>query len=306
MKAKFPLITLFAVGAIAGFLIFCPWWPLSSNSAGKSSSPREVKNWIASPVARDRDPKGSSPAALKGKTKDSARDLNGRILDALKAGEPLDHELVFGDLLRDLVGEDPESAARLAGSLAAGPLREEMMRRLAQCWAEVDAAGAKQWAERLTDSGERDAALTDVCFQIARADPRQATLLADHYGLGEQQGAPLENLVMQWAAKDLESVTAWVGERPEGVQKDAMLARVAMVMAKTSPAEAAEMVATRLPEGEAQTESVISIVHQWAVRDLPGARAWAGLFPEGPLRDRALGELKGIEQYQRASGQGRQ
>jgi hypothetical protein len=300
MKAKLPLITLSAAGAAAGILIFSSWWHLSSDSARKSSSP----------VARDRDRGRAFPAVSKEKANDSARDkardLSARILDALKAGEPLNQGLVFGDLLRDLVKEDPESAARLAGSLAVGPLREEMMRRLAQYWAESDATGARRWAEKLVDGSERDAALTDVCFQMAQADPRQATLLADQYQLEEQQGAPLENLAMQWAVKDLTSAIAWVKERPEGPQKDAMLARVAMVMAKTSPAEAAEMVATQLPEGEAQTESVISIIHQWAVRDLPGARAWTGLFPEGPLRERALGELQGIEQYQSASDQSKQ
>lgn len=253
------------------------------------------------------DPVRSSPAVSGGGTKlttsDKSSDLSERIQDALNAGDFMDHRLAIGDLLRDLIKEDPQSAALLTGSLPVGPVREEMMRRLAQYWTELDAASARQWAEQLSKAVERDAALTDVCFQIAQADPRQATLLADDYGLGELPGSPLENLVMQWAVRDLTSVTAWVKDRPEGEQKNDMLARVAMVMAKTSPSEAAEMVATQLPEGNAQTESVISVIHQWAMSDLTAARAWTEQFPDGPLRERALGELSGVEHYQRKSSQ---
>jgi hypothetical protein len=297
MKLKLPLIAFLAAGAVAGFLLLGTTPPLPSATAQKSATSRESPTKAGSPAASARETK--VPAGH------GAGELSARIQDALKA-EPVDYGLAFGDLLRDLVKQDPLLAARLAASLEAGPAREEMMRRLAQYWAARDATSAEQWAGQLVDGRERDAALTDVCFEMAQVDPRQATLLADHYDLGGQPGAPIENLVMQWAIKDLTSVTAWVKARPEGEQKNDMLARVAMVMARTSPAEAAEMVATQLPEGNAQTESVISIIHQWAMRALPGARGWTELFPEGQLRERALGELDGIEQYQRASGESKQ
>lgn len=297
MKAKSSLIILSAVGAVAGSLIFGTSHPLSPVSKGGSSSAGETRQPVASPAVPERKTTFSSS--------EKARDLSARIIDALNATDPPDHRLIFGDLLRDLVRADPGSAARLAASLAAGPLREEMMRRLAQYWTEQDTTGAKQWAEQLADADERGAALTDVCFQMAQADPLEAVLLADQYGLEKLPGAPLENLMMQWAVKDLPSAMAWVKERPDGGQKNDMLARVAMVMARTSPAEAAQMAATQLPEGDAQTESVISIIHQWATRDLPAARDWTELFPEGPLRERAMGELKGIEQYQSSAGHGK-
>lgn len=309
MKPKLPLIVFLAAGAVAGFLLLGPSLPLSSDSTRKPASSWELQKKAGSRTTPNLNPMPAFPEASKRKIEVSAseraRDLSTRIQEALKA-EPVDYRLAFGDLFRDLIKDDPLLATRLAGSLAAGPAREEMMRRLAQYWAAQDATSAEQWAGQLVDVGERDAALTDVCFQMAQGDPRQATLMADHYGLDGQPGAPLENLVMQWAVKDLTSATAWVKARPGGEQKNDMLARVAMVMAKTSPAEAAEMVATQLPEGNAQTESVISIIHQWAMSDFPGARAWTELFPEGQLRERALGELDGIEQYQRASSESKQ
>jgi hypothetical protein len=300
MKLKLEMIVFPGAVVIAGLLMLGPFRPSSSNPTGEPSSPEATQKPTGSSATANLHSKPSSEPVAVGRIKLSAKELAARIQDAMKA-DPVDYRLAFGDLLRDLIGKDPRAATRLAGSLAVGPVREEMMRRLAQYWTEQDAPSAKQWAEQLADVGERNSALTDVCFQMAQSDPRQAALLADHYGLGELPGAPLESLVMQWAVKDLTSATAWVKDRPEGERKNDLLARVAMVMARTSPAEAAEMVATQLPEGNAQTESVISVLHQWAIRDLPEARAWTELFPEGQLRERALGELKGVEQYQRAA-----
>jgi hypothetical protein len=38
--------------------------------------------------------------------------------------------------------------------------------------------------------------------------------------------------------------------------------------------------------GERQTEAAISVLHQWALRDLNAATAWTFTFPEGALRQR--------------------
>jgi len=249
----------------------------------------------------------SSPPALEPAKTDPANgetlDLTQRIQAALKTGEPADHDLVFTNLLLDLITKDPSAAARLAESLQPGPLREEMLRRVAQHWTEQDPVSAKQWADQLSDAGERNTTLADVCYQIAQNDPQQATQMADQSGLGNLPGAPLENLVSQWAAKDLTTALAWVNERSPGVEKDMMLSRVAVVLAETTPAQAAQMVADQIPAGDIQTEAAISILYHWARRDLPGAHAWVQLFPEGPVRERALNELKGLEAYQHAASQ---
>jgi hypothetical protein len=122
--------------------------------------------------------------------------------------------------------------------------------------------------------------------------------MADQYGLGNLSGATLENLVGQWAAKDSTNAVAWIKDRPAGEQRDRMFANVAMGLAQTSPSQAAEMAVTQIPAGNIQDDAVTSVVYQWARSDLSGAKAWVEQFPEGTLRDRALNELKGIEQYQ--------
>lgn len=305
MKIRLFLYLFVAAGTI-GLLWLRPHRSLSpaiGNTAQSGEIPRQTNALFpSSQVARR-----FSPRPLeRGKTdlpNDEIRDLTQRIQAALKTGELADHDLVFNHLLLDLIKKDPASAARLAESMPSGTLREEMLRRVAQHWTEQDPASAKQWAEQLSDVRERNSALTDVCFQIALTDPQQATQMADQNGLGSLPGATLENLVQQWAAKDLTTAEAWINERPDGEEKDKLLSRVAMVLAESSPAKAAQMVVDQIPAGDTQNEAVISVLYQWAKSDLAGARNWVQLFPEGPLRERALNELKGAETYQNAASQ---
>jgi hypothetical protein len=110
----------------------------------------------------------------------------------------------------------------------------------------------------------------------------------------------MANLVQQWADQDLRSAYVWTLGQPAGDGRTAMLSRVALVWSKTAPAEAAEIVVNQMPPGPQQTEAVMSVLHQWALRD-PGATIkWVERFPPGPLRERAITELEGLVQPDRA------
>ncbi|MEO7341735.1 MAG: hypothetical protein ABI073_12720 [Luteolibacter sp.] len=56
-----------------------------------------------------------------------------------------------------------------------------------------------------------------------------------------------------------------------------------------------------VPAGRAQTEAVMAVLHQWALRDLTAAGKWVEDFPESDLRTRAVSELNGIRQTRMAS-----
>ena len=112
-----------------------------------------------------------------------------------------DHDLIYTNLLRGLIVEDPAMAGGLAASLAPGDVRQEFVRRVAQGWAAVDPAGATAWAAGLTDVEERSSTLSDVAFQIAQADPAAAVALAEKLDFGSRNGT-LENLAQQWAGRD--------------------------------------------------------------------------------------------------------
>jgi len=141
------------------------------------------------------------------------------------------------------------------------------------------------------------------CLQLAERDPPEAVILAsDTRGSSTHPGL-LENLVGQWATHDLQASYEWVLEQQPGELRDALMARVAFAGSLSDPAAAARIVTDEMTPGQKQTEAAISVLHQWALRDLNAAASWAFAFPEGPLRQRAVAEIEGVRKTPRTGGQ---
>lgn len=208
----------------------------------------------------------------------------------VRSGQTTDSER-FSSLLVRLLEIDPAAAAEWAATLASGPLREEALRKISQIWASKNPANAEIWAAGLSDESERQTSLENVCLQFAQDNASEAVGIAEKYKLGTQSGTVMENLARRWAVQDFLAASAWVKAQPPGKSRDQMVMHLAFVQAATLPAEAARLVVEEIPNGPVQTEAVISVIYQWAGRDLPGAREWVGLFPASPLRDRAESEL---------------
>ena len=73
-----------------------------------------------------------------------------------------------------------------------------------------------------------------------------------------------------------------------------MLARLSYVRAQVDPVAAARLVVSDIPAGRARDEAVISVVHQWALKDARSALRWVQSFPDEALRQRASDEVAGV------------
>lgn len=144
------------------------------------------------------------------------------------------------------------------------------------------------------DSDARREALIQQCTQLAHEDPLRAVTLARNYGLDARPGAVIEGIVQTWAEKDVSAACSWTQGLPVSALQDECYKRITFVWAQGRPEEAAQFVIRKMPPGDAQTESAMTVIHQWALHDMAAASAWVRLFPEGDLRTRALHELQGV------------
>jgi len=147
---------------------------------------------------------------------------------------------------------------------------------------------------------KRDEALEKVCYGVAQNDPAAALDLAQRLQLDQRPGDLMGNIVQQWAGGDLASAYDWVSQQPSGEQHDNLLARIAYIYAQSNPADAANLVMQEMDSGGTQIEAAMMVLHQWGLRDLAAATRWVETFPDGPLRERAVKELEGIQSYQQA------
>ena len=256
-----------------------------------SSDPSKAQTGIQMPAAvRPTRPTG---------TQTRPADLVAAIEEAIASGNGAELKSSFQALLAGLVELDPAAAAALLARIEPGPIRDEYLLRLAQLWAVRDWKAALEWASALEDQTERGNAQRSVCVEMAQANPEAGVLTLEKLELPDDQST-LANLAQSWAEKDQSAARAWALGKPEGEQRDRLLARVAYAGAAENPVEAARLVVSDIAPGDVQTEAAMSIVHRWALQDWASAEQWVKVFPEGPLRERAQQELAGIQAYAEA------
>lgn len=152
-----------------------------------------------------------------------------------------------------------------------------------------------EWAAQQPADENRNVVLVAACYEIANVNPAEAIALAEKYALTNHSA--LANLTERWARQDFSAAHTWVLAKPAGEERNDLAARVGYVWSAIEPTAAAEFVVQEIPPGSAQTEAAISVLHQWALHDFAGAKAWAELFPHGETRQRAMNELAGIREY---------
>ena len=159
-------------------------------------------------------------------------------------------------------------------------------------WARQNPEEALVWLRTAVAGEARDTVVEMVCARVAESHPAEAVSLAERYSGGCSN--LLENLVHQWADQNEPAAMAYALSKPPGEERDRLLSRVALTRSKEDPADAAKLVVEWISPGAVQNEAAMSVLHQWGLRDPKAALAWAQLFPEESLRDRALTEMWNI------------
>lgn len=184
-----------------------------------------------------------------------------------------------------------ERAAEIAATLRTAE-RESAIRELAHQWAAVDAPAAERWAAAFADADDWERAMTHVCLEVAGRNPQEAVEIARWHELNP---GTVGTIIGQWGWADFEAAAAWVRGLPAGTFQEDAFARLVLVRAETSPAEAASMASLSLAVGPTQEEAAIAVLHQWLRLDPEAAYQWVERFPDGELKERAHAEIKGME-----------
>jgi hypothetical protein len=256
----------------------------------KPPAPKTAETGATPPSAVIQVPRETTPR--NNVTAEISPSLTAEIVEALATGDAAARLRVLNELFPTLLASDRAAAVRLLDHLPPSEQRVLLVCRLARNWGAADFAGAVAWISKLTDASERKAAFDEACLAAAELDPAEAIRAWEIAGFKEDSHV-LENLVQNWARFEPAAAESWVLAQPPSAQRDQAIARVAYVLARVKPVDAASLVIRELPEGPVQTEAVISILHQWIQSDPAGASAWVAHFPDGPLADRAKGEIAG-------------
>lgn len=270
---------VFKIGLAIPAIIMIVWFTHAQRP--ETSEPQEMQSTTASRASPHASPAGDFPTGFH----------------AIARGEDrIRRDAGLAELAARWMGKNPLEALDFARQLPAGEVRETFLRQLLVTWAGKDIKAALSWSDQLENDSERKDARSILCvaFSEISGNSDQALELAIQHGAEEGGDGLLENLTMQWAARETPAALEWARHQPAGEWRDRLMARVVFVLAKSDPFNAACHVAEEMEPGPMQNEAIISVLHQWAMSDFTAASDWAGTLPTGMLHDRAMNELAGL------------
>lgn len=266
------------------------FWPSDLPSPARGSAGPSNISPVMSHANEVESTSDMRPLSVSSPASSSPGDL---LREALDSTDPQQRAGALRRFLPAWVQNDARGAAGFAEGSPPGPGRDEALRIVAQIWGQKNPEEAARWAATLTDETDRHAVLGAVCLGLAVNDPAQAAHLASSLGLHDD--GVLENLTQQWAAKDINEAQGWVLQQKSGEGRDQLIERIAFIRSQTDPSGAINLISSGIVTGDAQLESIITVVHQWALRDPTAVTSWVAQLPLGEIRDRASNEIQGVE-----------
>jgi len=192
-------------------------------------------------------------------------------------------EEIIRSMAERLVSKVPSTAGKLIAALD-GPDRRNLLHKLALEWGTQDFGTALAWARELPEGADKAQYLMHLGYQWERQDVREALRFAE--ALPEGQDDLVVSLATRWVKRDAQAAADWAASLPEGSRRDKIIASLTAAWATQDLAAASQFV-MGLPSGTAQQEATISVISAWSAIDPVSAAQWVEQLPDGRLRDYA-------------------
>lgn len=209
-----------------------------------------------------------------------------RLLEALGSTDPAEHTLALETLIPELIRRDSHGAMELLARLEPWERREQALLVASREFG-ADPQVTIAWLAKLQDQAERSICRSAACQRMIGVAPEAAL------GIAGSDDQLLTELAAAYVARAPREGFDWIANNFAREKRDRLLAAGIQALADSSPEEAATLAVAKIEDPSLQEEAVMSALHQWVIRDRKAAAAWVELFPEGPLRERAEGELFG-------------
>lgn len=144
-------------------------------------------------------------------------------------------------------------------------------------------------AESLAAAGERDKAIAKVAWDAIETDPGLAREALGKITADSVEKIPLiQHFAMRMADEDLDAALEWASTLESEREAAAARARIALVMADTDPARAANLLSEYGLANREFDVAVVQVLQHWADQSPPDAAAWVAMFPPGDFRKEGI------------------
>jgi len=186
----------------------------------------------------------------------------------------------------DLGHADPVATAAAFASynIPPGYVHNDALNSIASSYAEIDPAGALQWADKNLTGGDYQTATVSILLAISKTDPAAAA--ADLAKISDSGvfNAALENFMLQnWTQQDPQAALAWAQALPADnlSARNAAIAQVFSSWTATDPAAAGNYILQNFTTDPAYNTLATQVAASLAKADPEGAFKWALSLPTG-------------------------
>ncbi|BCU75503.1 hypothetical protein [Luteolibacter sp. LG18] len=187
-----------------------------------------------------------------------------------------------------------KAASEWAATARDGTMREDAIQTVIRVSAAADVGEAEKWARAIPDEAGRAFALGALIEDRTAEHPSDALRLLKE--LPAEDANPKRDILINisaagWAHDDPAAATEWARKLEDSPLKAQVISGIAITMAEKDPAAAAALAVTEMPAGQAQSDTVVSLVQRWALQDPEKAAAWVEQFPAGTMKSAATRTL---------------
>jgi hypothetical protein len=195
-------------------------------------------------------------------------------------------------LLEKLAAVDPKRAMALAQAEGNLKFRDTLVQAALHGWAHTAPLEAGNWANALTDSTARDAAMSSVFAGAVAANPDEAmrvgTLLIQQ-NAGEASGYGTRLIDALSEAGKFAAAAQMAATGDAGVQRSIWMSEAYSKWAELQPAQAGQA-ASAIADPDAQSEALHGVVGGWAETDPAGLTQFLTQLPANSDRGQMIGQ----------------
>ncbi len=179
-------------------------------------------------------------------------------------------------------------ATRFVAASAATPLRAEQMNTAFQLWAEHRPEEAAAAVDAIADPDLRREAFRGMAVGWAAADPVGLANFAVNLPAGETRAQALANALPRWVEQDPVAAAGWLAQHDTNPDFDLGVVAVANQPALLSDRpEMAMSLAASISDPALRTNTLRTLVLNWAARDAAAARRFVASSSDFPPDERA-------------------
>jgi hypothetical protein len=198
--------------------------------------------------------------------------------------------VVYSALFDQIAGLDIDRAMRALELVPSGESKDYALRALAAKWSDANMNASLDWAQHLTDAGERSAAMETALLTLSKQDFRRSFDLAQEFLTGEALDRIISITVKQLIGEDPGAASELVSQMPASPAQ----AHAAFTVARALAAEESETAATwtkTLAAGETQQLALNNVLDVWSRTDPTAAGNYVAQMPAGAEQDFAVTHL---------------